>query len=105
MSLVDAKFLVDNHNPPTTETSMKPPQKTGGGVSALSELVNKTASRPPSGPSEEAMEEKLDADVSKLLELVSRLAGEDLFDMQTLIEACAEELREQIRMSVEEEGE
>lgn len=40
---------------------------------------------------------KLQADIEKTLEYVRVLAGDDIFDMQILVEESARELREQIR--------
>lgn len=48
-------------------------------------------------------EEKLAEDAQKILDLVALLAGENIFDMQVLVEFCADELRSQIREQVEGE--
>jgi len=77
---------------------MKDNKKTATGVNALSKLVSGSGAPP---ANEDADDAKLEADVGKMLELVESLAGEDVFDMQILIEACAEELREQIRDLIE----
>lgn len=40
--------------------------------------------------------------VQKMLDLAEQLTGGNIFDMQVLVSACAEELRIQIREEVEE---
>jgi hypothetical protein len=55
------------------------------------------------GRSEDGDEEKIAEDAQKVLDLVASLAGENIFDMQVLIEFCADELRSQIREQTEGE--
>jgi len=47
-------------------------------------------------------EEQLALDAERALKLVEQLAGDDLFDMQVLIEFCAEEIRNSIRDEVDQ---
>lgn len=54
---------------------------------------------PPEDPEE--AEEQLMKDTKAILEHALQLAGDDLFQMQALIENCAEELRGQIQDLVE----
>lgn len=75
-----------------------------GGLSRLSALVQGASE--PLSPEEEAEAErdeaKLAADTQKVLDFAAKIAGEDsIFDIQILIESCAEELRTQIRDQAE----
>lgn len=56
-------------------------------------------------PPEDKLEEKLSSDIAAILDHAEQLAGDNIFDMQILIEAAAEELREQIRTSGSENDE
>ena len=77
-------------------------------IGKLASLVNPGSnSTRPAAPAperteaEEAADEaKLTADVAKMLKLAQTLAGDDLFDIQFLIERCAYEVREDIHDSV-----
>lgn len=80
-----------------------------GGLDKLSALVRR--SHEPLSAEEQQLadadEEKLNADATKVLEFAEKLAGgESIFDLQILIETCAEMVRDQIREQVEgEDGE
>jgi hypothetical protein len=50
-------------------------------------------------------DEKMIADMQKVLDFASSIAGDNIFDTQLLIMNCAEELRAQIRESAEESDE
>lgn len=50
-------------------------------------------------------EEKLLIDVEKVITFAQKLAGDNIFDVQVLIETCAEELRENIRDMIDDEEE
>jgi hypothetical protein len=85
-------------------------KKPADGLSKLASLVGGgSAAEPPrsqaasSMRADEDVEEKLAEDAQKVLDLVHRLAGDNLFDMQVLVEFCADELRGQIRESLEGE--
>ncbi len=71
-------------------------------LSALGKLV--AGSNRPGEPDDDGnRDEKLEEDIGKVMALVAELAGEDIFDMQFLIEACSEEVREQIRADAQGE--
>lgn len=77
----------------------------GGGLDKLSALVQ-SAGQPLTKEEQEEMaadEEQLAADVKKVLDYAEKLVGKEggIFDMQVLVEACAEELRNQIRDEAE----
>lgn len=77
-------------------------------VNKLSELMGGADPErgvPPRTPPIESGDgdEKLAEDAQKILDLVASLAGENIFDMQVLIEFCADELRSQIREQTEGE--
>lgn len=80
----------------------------GKGLDKLSTLV-RGASSPPTKveqaeqEEQDEDEEKLAADAQKVLDFAAKLVGEDagIFDLQILIETCAEELRNQIRDEAE----
>lgn len=84
-------------------------KKPADGLSKLASLVGGGAAEParPRTPQSADLgtddEEKLAEDAQRVLDLVHRLAGDNLFDMQVLVEFCADELRGQIRESVEGE--
>lgn len=67
-------------------------------LGVLGELLQQSDQDPPSKTSGE---EQLAHDAERILKLAEQLAGENLFDMQVLIEFCAEEIRSQIRDEVE----
>lgn len=68
----------------------------GGGVDRNSE-------RSTAPDQDDGDDEKIAEDAQKMLDLASTLAGENIFDMQVLIEFCADELRSQIREQSEGE--
>lgn len=83
---------------------MQPPKKPG--LDKLSSLLS--GSPPSAAPARPAFseptdlsDEKLSRDVEKVLTFAQKLAGDNVFDLQTLIETCAEELRDNIRDMVE----
>jgi len=67
-------------------------------LGALGQLMTEAAK---AEPSKLSGDEQLAHDMERILKLAEQLAGDNIFDMQFLIEACAEELRNQIRESVE----
>lgn len=78
---------------------------TGKGLDKLSTLV-RGASVPPSKADQKEQDSddaELAADMQKVLDFAAGLVGEKagIFDLQILIEACAEELRNQIRDEAE----
>ena len=54
---------------------------------------------------EEAMDAALEEDVNEILMLAFKKAGDNIFDVQFLIETAADAVRNQIRELVEEGGE
>lgn len=77
----------------------------GKGLDNLSALVT-GASQPPTAEEQAQMdadEAKLAKDVQKVLDYAEKIVGKDagIFDVQILIESCAEALREQIRDEAE----
>lgn len=80
----------------------------GKGLDKLSALVS-GASKPPTREEQQQQEkdeEQVAADAQKVLDYAASVVGEDagIFDLQILIEYCAEELRNQIREASEGDG-
>ncbi len=78
------------------------------GLDKLSQLIGGGTSVPISGGAAGGAEEADDdsalaEDAEKVLSFAAKLAGENIFDLQALIEFCAEELRVQIREAAEGE--
>lgn len=82
-------------------------KKPNDGLGKLASLMGGGAAAPAPARSMGAEaggdEEKLVEDAQKVLDFVNKLAGDNLFDMQTLIEFCADEVRGSIRESIEGE--
>jgi hypothetical protein len=81
-------------------------KKPNDGLGKLASLMGGGGAPVPSrsmGVDEAGDDEKLVEDAQKVLDLVNKLAGDNLFDMQTLLEFCADELRASIRESIEGE--
>ena len=78
------------------------------GIDKLSGLLGKTGSTPTQAVSAEApkqlSEEQITAEIDALLKYVAGRTGGDIFAMQDLIEAGADELRIQIRDEIENGG-
>lgn len=80
--------------------------KTGGGIEKLAALMG--GGEPVERFDEdddEAMDEALVEDVNEILALAFQKAGNNIFDVQLLIETAADAVRNQIRELVEEGGE
>jgi hypothetical protein len=75
------------------------------GLSKLSALVNGVSTPPQDTDEGSGVDEKVEKDAQTLLEKAAELTGDNIFDMQVLIEFCAEELRAQIRDTFEGEVE
>lgn len=67
------------------------------GLSKLAALMGGGDDTGSSSAEQAEGEQKLLEDVGKVLQLVVRIAGDNLFDQQILIEECAQQLRDQIR--------
>lgn len=89
---------------------MQPPKKPGldklslliSGKPNTTPLTKNTVFKP---ETPDRAEEKLLVDVEKVITFAQKLAGENIFDVQLLIETCAEELRDNIRDMLDEDEE
>lgn len=70
-----------------------------GALGTLGQLLEAAKSDQPKSSGEE----QLAHDAERILKLAEQLAGDNIFDMQFLIEYCADEIRTQIREEVEGE--